>query len=215
MKICKRCNNKIELKDFSKDKRTKDGYRSQCKDCESTLRKQRRLKKGVRIHVNRRNDKEGFKTCSKCEIEKPYNRFDKSTVTKDKLTGKCKDCIREYAMNAYKNPIRRAAILCTQYRKIDSKKAIVNDLTPEFLFKNIVTKPCSYCGDIIDNIGCDRIDNNKGHLQNNVIPCCNTCNWVRSNKFSKEEMLELGTIIKNIKQNRILNGKRNFQNCVL
>ena len=48
----------------------------------------------------------------------------------------------------------------------------------------------------------DRIDNNKGHEINNVVPCCYECNVARGNNFSFEEMKLLGKTIKLIKLKR-------------
>lgn len=67
---------------------------------------------------------------------------------------------------------------------------------------NTCRKPCVYCGDT-HLIGCDRIDNSKGHLKTNVVPCCCSCNKARGDSFSYEEMLVLGNTIKQIKSNRI------------
>ncbi len=37
-------------------------------------------------------------------------------------------------------------------------------------------KPCYYCGIEIKTIGLDRMDNNKGYLIDNIVPCCTRCN---------------------------------------
>lgn len=63
-------------------------------------------------------------------------------------------------------------------------------------------KPCTYCGDTQEEIGCDRIDNSKGHTKDNVVPACKTCNVSRMDNFTHEEMLVLGKTIKQIKINR-------------
>ena len=42
-------------------------------------------------------------------------------------------------------------------------------------------KPCHYCGDKIDTIGLDRINNDKGYNIDNVIPCCTMCNRMKMN----------------------------------
>lgn len=96
----------------------------------------------------------------------------------------------------------RAAILASTYRKIDKKKGFQCDVDTEFLIKHIIIKPCIYCGDTQEQIGCDRIDNSKGHTKNNVVPACKTCNVSRMDNFTHEEMLVLGKIIHQIKSNR-------------
>ena len=67
-------------------------------------------------------------------------------------------------------------------------------------FKEITQKDCYYCGSPPSNIkknskgsngeyvynGIDRIDNNKGYIIDNVVPCCITCNMAKSNKTLQE-----------------------------
>lgn len=51
------------------------------------------------------------------------------------------------------------------------------DLTKEWLYGNIIFKPCAYCGKTgWDVIGCNRLDNSKPHTMDNVEPCCEECN---------------------------------------
>lgn len=52
-------------------------------------------------------------------------------------------------------------------------------------------------------IGCDRIDNSKGHTKDNVVPCCVECDKARSDYFSFEEMKKLGGTIREIKSRRL------------
>lgn len=94
--------------------------------------------------------------------------------------------------------------MLSAYKIKDKKKGYENDLTKDFL-EEILSKPCYYCRDTY-RIGLDRIDNSKGHTQDNVVPCCIECNTVRNNLFSVEEMLILGKTIKAIKDER--NKKR-------
>lgn len=58
-------------------------------------------------------------------------------------------------------------------------------------FIHILDKPCSYCNkSLLNETGCslDRIDNSKDYLINNVIPCCGTCNQIRNNHLTYDEM---------------------------
>lgn len=89
------------------------------------------------------------------------------------------------------------------YRSKDKDKCLTCDLTIDWIKENITNKSCVYCGDI-EQIGCDRIDNNKGHTMDNVVPCCRVCNVTRNNNFSMEEMHLIGATIRTIKENRLL-----------
>lgn len=101
----------------------------------------------------------------------------------------------------------RASKLCSSYRIKDKQRNRINDIDKDWFLKNISRKECFYCGDT-KNIGLDRIDNNKGHTKDNVIPCCIECNIVRSDRFTVEEMLIIGETIKKIKELRELRYKK-------
>lgn len=207
MKQCIKCKISKDLPSFSKDAATKCGYRPRCKDCEATIRKQSRIGRGQKVAANRRYDVVGYKTCSECRLQKAHSDFNKSNITKDNLLGKCKACSRLYSHNNYHNNHKiRAAILCNVYKKIDTKKGLPNNLTVDYIYNNIIFKACHYCGEKEDKIGCDRVDNSKSHNCDNVVPCCYLCNATRSNRFTEEEMLEIGKIIKNIKYKRKINA---------
>ena len=47
-------------------------------------------------------------------------------------------------------------------------------------------KPCYYCGSIIETVGVDRVDNNKGYTLDNVVPCCSKCNYMKNSNTEKE-----------------------------
>lgn len=51
-----------------------------------------------------------------------------------------------------------------------------------------------YCGGSLPNFGyaLDRKDNGQGYTRENVVPCCEICDTVKSNRLSYLEMLELG-----------------------
>lgn len=49
------------------------------------------------------------------------------------------------------------------------------------LYRTIVTTPCYYCGIIQDKgfNGVDRTDSTKGYVPDNVLPCCQMCNFMK------------------------------------
>ena len=94
----------------------------------------------------------------------------------------------------------RSAGLVSHYKRYDRKKGWGNnDLNEEWFEKNINTQPCTYCGTTDEPIGMDRIDNNKGHTTDNVVPCCQICNKVKNNIFTVDEMKKIGKLISEIK----------------
>ena len=61
---------------------------------------------------------------------------------------------------------------------------------------------CFYCGENIKSRGLDRKDNSIGHTIDNTVVCCELCNMTRGNRFSVDEMMLIGDVIKKIKINR-------------
>lgn len=64
------------------------------------------------------------------------------------------------------------------YKYSASKRAIEFDLSLEDFMK-FWEKPCVYCKSEIETIGLDRIDNQKGYTEKNIVPCCFDCNAIK------------------------------------
>lgn len=95
------------------------------------------------------------------------------------------------------------------YTEKGRKAGVVNDWRKfpvfyerDWFVKNILKSQCIYCGSK-EKLGCDRIDNSKGHTYDNVVPCCYVCNCARNNNFSFDEMKILGKTIKKIMEDRL------------
>lgn len=71
------------------------------------------------------------------------------------------------------------------------------DLTFEE-FSEYWQQPCTYCGDDVATIGLDRVDSSRGYSVDNVVPCCTTCNIMKSN-------LSVGHFLNHISK---INGRR-------
>ena len=66
----------------------------------------------------------------------------------------------------------------TAYKRGAKKRGKKFELT----FQEFMTfwqLPCFYCGDPIDTIGLDRIDNSIGYREDNVVSCCTSCNTAK------------------------------------
>lgn len=99
----------------------------------------------------------------------------------------------------------KASKMISSYKAKDKSNGFDNicDISIDWMIDNILKKPCHYCGDTY-RIGCDRIDNTKGHTKDNVVPCCIECNTARNNYFTYDEMRRLGKAISEIKESRKL-----------
>ena len=64
-------------------------------------------------------------------------------------------------------------------------------------FAQLKSRPCYYCESTSKRwVGLDRIDNKKGYQLDNVIPCCRSCNVLRSDQFTVTETKFLVTVLK-------------------
>lgn len=145
-----------------------------------------------------KNRKSGFSyRCKKCDSTKKDERKNRYKSLSDEQKEKYKSKNRIYTSSG----LGRATALICAYRKFDRKRGQNCNLDRNFLVNEIFTKPCIYCSSD-KKVGCDRIDNNLGHLKTNVVPCCRVCNTTRMNNFSHQEMLLLGKVIEQINQNR-------------
>jgi hypothetical protein len=71
-------------------------------------------------------------------------------------------------------------------------------------FDLLIKQNCVYCDERLSETGTglDRMNNYKGYIYNNIVPCCARCNRIKSDCFSYEEMLLIGITIKEIENNR-------------
>lgn len=71
------------------------------------------------------------------------------------------------------------------YTKSAAKRQIEFTLNKEDFIK-LLMLPCAYCGKIplneSDRNGLDRVDNTKGYILDNVVPCCFDCNQMKGKK---------------------------------
>lgn len=140
-------------------------------------------------------------------IKARYYRHKDDWSVKDILFGKQinrkSKSKRDYRELSDEEKIRaKASKMISSYRIKDRKRGFETpDYDISWFIENILTKTCVYCGDD-KRIGADRIDNDKGHIKANIVPCCVECNTARSDLFTFEEMKMLGKAIRNIKNMR-------------
>lgn len=135
-----------------------------------------------------------------------YHRREKYNYSIEEiLFGRKKNRGIKIIKNDPTNRIKASKMISSYKHKDRKNKTTICDIDIDWMINNIMTKPCIYCGDT-NRVGCDRIDNSKGHTKNNVVPCCFDCNCARNDNFSHDEMLELGKAIAKIKQKRKSNN---------
>lgn len=155
------------------------------------------------------------KICISCKEDKLLSEFYQTKSTKQ-YSSYCKICDNK-RKPSYKNTYteedkeklrvrvnlnylrNRITYALKDYKRSDTIRNLENDLTRDYLTKQL-QQNCIYCG--YPSTGLDRIDNSKGHLQNNCVPCCKECNIARMDNFTHSEMLILGKTISQIKNSR-------------
>lgn len=98
---------------------------------------------------------------------------------------------KEYQRNYRATPQYRFRAMFGTIKARAKRKGRDCDITFEFLSS---MGDCYYCGDI--PTGLDRVDNDKGYLQSNCVPCCKICNqmkWgeTRENFLGKVKMIAM------------------------
>lgn len=73
----------------------------------------------------------------------------------------------------------------SSYKNRAKKKSLIFNI-PKDVFVILKERPCYFCRVVKEQVGVDRIDNTKGYVSGNCIPCCWDCNRSKSNKTLKE-----------------------------
>lgn len=124
-------------------------------------------------------------------------------------SGKCKKCTQR--KRPYEHILNELTKRCNTVLNYDI------DLNYEDFVNIIKDSNCHYCGKkLIYNpysrgsrskhmsraYQLDRMDNNKGYLINNVVPCCWYCNRMKSDIYTYEEFIKLSPVLKEIHANK-------------
>jgi len=131
----------------------------------------------------------GRRTCTDCKKRKPLDKFGPLQGGKYRRRicyvcwgrnwrKKSGEHDREYRRRRRKaDPVQT---IWEDSRRADRKKKRNNNLTKDFIAEYIA-KGCSYCGEKTIRMTLDRIDNERGHTMDNVVPACIRCNYIRGN----------------------------------
>ena len=115
----------------------------------------------------------------------------------DKLLRRCVPCYTKLQAQESKRPERERNykaeaftnkhVIWNHYVKGAKNRGIHFVLSKKH-FQELIVKPCFYCnhqkaGEVN---GIDRIDNQKGYIEDNVVPCCETCNVLKGSQHPQE-----------------------------
>lgn len=156
-----------------------------------------------------------MRTCKTCGEEKDIEQFPIRKRTPRAVYRKydCSICDNRRIMKAHtKNPEKQrernqryrtkpanlAIVLLRDINKSDKKRGFSNDLDVDFL-KSAIASSCTYCGENQLRVSLDRIDNLKGHMKSNVVPCCSRCNYMRRD-MPYEAWIHISSAVKEAKE---------------
>jgi hypothetical protein len=169
-KKCRKCTFDKPLNEFYKSKRNKDGCRTNCKECENKANREREVNySGYR--------KEYRQTEVYKEIKRTYYLNNKDKILSE---------------NALWRQTFKGRLL--SYKRSAKKREIDWLLTDEE-FLSFWNLSCEYCGDKIDTIGIDRIDNTQGYHIGNCKPCCSVCNKMKMDLTQTEFLNKIKQIL--------------------
>ena len=100
--------------------------------------------------------------------------------------------LKKYKQSYYSQKKGRGLRLAEHYRRTDKQMGRGEcSLTGLWIHNYIFSQKCVYCGEEDwTKLGCDRKDNSKPHTEDNVVPCCVSCNKKRGTKSFKEFVAE-------------------------
>jgi hypothetical protein len=90
----------------------------------------------------------------------------------------------------------------------EAKKRNLEWKLSEKEFRKITSSNCVYCGEppksqpyggfngMYPKNGIDRVNNSKGYIKGNVVPCCPMCNWMKAGYTKKEFLAHIKQIAK-------------------
>ena len=167
MKVCTKCKKNKESDLFFKSSRNKSGLASWCKKCTEVNKQKWKL-----------NNRQKFLASTKA-----YNkRARKDPVMLEKIRASGRRTMKK--PNGRYTSIRRKAL----------ERGYSFNLTKDE-FMTFWNQDCYYCGDTINGIGIDRVDNKKGYLLSNCVPCCGDCNKMKMTKTIPELIQKCKKII--------------------
>lgn len=155
-----------------------------------------------------------IRRCSECKEVKPVEEFRKNSRQPLGYNPYCNACrlavkieklrsSKRYSRRVHRTHrkatkdafTRRARKLYQQYRSVARKRKHHWGLENEMWFRKEIVKPCFYCGTTANPTnGLDRVNNDLGYLEDNVVPCCTFCNKMKLTHSVEEWLTQIKKI---------------------
>lgn len=165
-----------------------------------------------------------FRICNRCGVSKEVGNFE---LIKDKKNARRRVCYScrfqgerktpsylarqdaksERLKSSRQDSANRAKFIRQDMGRYDRRHGhITNPISVDWIEEQIC-KPCSYCERCLDKseMTLDRIDNSRGHTQDNLTPACSMCNYFRRD-MPHEAWLLLAPAMKLVTNTNLLDG---------
>lgn len=162
-KRCISCKEILDIKLFSKDKSRNDGYDSTCKDCRNDYHKK---------YLKNDSNLEKLKIRSKKWREENPKKYKKQ---KQDYYKKYREEIIKRTSNYHKSQEGRHSLIKAGANQRNIKFNLSKDFVNSFW-----DAKCYYCNEEIDLPRFDRVDPKKDYSEDNVVPCCISCNYMKN-----------------------------------
>lgn len=221
MKKCSKCKEIKQLTEFYKHKSHPDGLTSECKICNKIYRDSNKLKikerwsnyynsnktkVNLKNQLYRKNNKEKIKSMNKKwnEENKEYIKQQRKIYVyknKEKLNAWHK-LDRIINKDKYSEISRKPERRFKKSKKAAEKRKFDWNLTFEQWTELVINKVCHYCDGKLPEVGSalDRKDNNLDYIYENVIACCKTCNMIKGDSLTYNEMIAVSNLLKDIRK---------------
>lgn len=127
--------------------------------------------------------------CNRAKNNSTYSTFIQKVLNIHKCKFKEPSTQIEYTDSELND---RVSVVFGTMRK---KKSRVVELTRDFV-RDIIQKPCHYCGKNDTLGGIDRVDSSVGYVEHNCVPACKHCNMLKGVMTQSEFYNWVGRIVK-------------------
>lgn len=149
--------------------------------------------------------------CARCRVVKIDTDFYKNRSSRTGYDTYCKRCYKIWKIEHYVPSKPRVEYFKQRrnqphgrylYTKTQAKVRKKEWNLTEEEYTEAISKPCFYCGGPlpVGSSGIDRLDNNRGYISANIVPCCYTCNNMKNSTLTWQETLVAVRAVQNYRR---------------
>lgn len=201
MRMCRKCHESFPATEQYFNRAAGGGLAKVCRTCDCRGGKGR-----GRAVTPVQPETEGAKFCPTCRrwFMPTAENFGPDKTKRTGLSSLCRECQRDARRTSYRKhhgeQLRRNLDPDRKFRGYRGGARYRNiewELSRDE-FMELWGRPCTYCGSAIETIGIDRTDSAEGYTISNTVPCCITCNRMKSDLSSDDFVAHLRIILAHV-----------------